>query len=98
MIRCRALLLLPVFFLFGCDAVVDKFNETYETSYKAAFKKSFMKSCTENDKSEKVAAMCLCMVEDLLANYSASELDEQDKMIKRIQEVLIEQCKERQSK
>jgi len=95
--KYRLLILLPTIFLYGCDAVVDKFYDTYETPYKAAYKESFIRSCTEHDSSEQAKAICSCMVDDLLTNYPASELNDQDRIRKRIQEVLIKQCKESQS-
>lgn len=56
------------------------FKESYDAGFKKSFRASFMKSCINNNQSKEKEAICTCVVDDLLKNYSTDELADSEKL------------------
>lgn len=79
-------------FLSGCDGVIDRFLDKNSDTFNASYKESFIEACLKPKNTDEMNRICSCLADDLIDNHSPSELIDQKRVEKYIEEVAIQKC------
>ena len=74
------------------DEIKGKFKESYDATFKMTFKASFMKSCFKEGDSKEKEEMCICVLDNLLENYTTEELADSEKISELVKTKLVPMC------
>ena len=68
------------------------YKESYDVNFRKSFRKSFMKSCIKDNKSAERETFCICIVDDLLENYTTEQLNDSEKIKIIIKNKIVPKC------
>lgn len=74
------------------EDLANSFKESYDASFRSSFRSSFVGTCAEQDETPENVALCTCMADDLLANFTPKELMNTDTMREHVQSKGLPKC------